>query len=125
MLQLGPPSLYYYCAVVLHSCIVLPPVGHSPNHEYHCCQLTRQSSCVSNFYHTFNVFTRLSLVIVCRRSKLKCAIAVDFFTCALFKDDQTLLDWLGFHWRRLGRCASLQTWSLIGLDSVGVHPSAL
>jgi hypothetical protein len=40
MLQAGPPSLHYYCAVVLHSCIVLPPVGHSSNHEYHCCQLT-------------------------------------------------------------------------------------
>jgi len=40
MLQAGPPSLHYYCAVVLHSCIVLPPVGHSSNHQYHCCQLT-------------------------------------------------------------------------------------
>jgi len=39
LLQAGPPSLHYYCAVVLHSCIVLPPVGHSSNHEYHCCQL--------------------------------------------------------------------------------------
>jgi hypothetical protein len=46
MLQAAPPSLHYYCSVVLHSCIVLPPVGHSSNHEYHCCQLTRQSSCV-------------------------------------------------------------------------------
>ena len=45
MLQAGPPSLHYYCAVVLHSCIVLPPVGHSSNHDYHCCQLTRQWSC--------------------------------------------------------------------------------
>ena len=52
----GPPSLHYYCAVVLHSCIVLPTVGHSSNHEYHCCQLTRQSNCVSNFYRTFKVF---------------------------------------------------------------------
>ena len=40
MLQAGPPSLHYYCAVVLHSCILLPPVGHSSNHQYHCCQLT-------------------------------------------------------------------------------------
>jgi len=39
MLQAGPPSLHYYCAVVLHSCIVLPPVSHSTNHQYHCCQL--------------------------------------------------------------------------------------
>ena len=50
MLQAGPPSLHYYWAVVLNSCIVLAPVGHSSNHEYHCCQLTRQSSSVSNFY---------------------------------------------------------------------------
>ena len=56
MLQVGPPSLYYCCAVVLRSSIVLPPVGHSSNHEYHCCQLTGQSSGVSNFYHTFKVF---------------------------------------------------------------------
>jgi hypothetical protein len=63
MLQAGPPSLHYYCAVVLHSCIVLPPVDHSSNHEYHCCQLTRQSSCVSNFYRTFKVFIWLSVVV--------------------------------------------------------------
>jgi len=37
MLQAGPPSLHYYCAVMLRSCIVLPPVDHSSNH--HCCQL--------------------------------------------------------------------------------------
>jgi len=53
MLQVRPPSLHYYCAIVLHSCIVLPPVSHSSNHEYRCCHLTRQSSCVSNFYRTF------------------------------------------------------------------------
>ena len=40
MLQAGPPSLQYYCAVVLHSCILLAPAGHSSNHEYHCYQLT-------------------------------------------------------------------------------------
>jgi hypothetical protein len=62
MLQAGPPLLHYYCAVVLHSCIVLPPVGHSSNHEYHCCQLTIRSSCVSNSYRTFKVFIWLSLV---------------------------------------------------------------
>ena len=48
----GPPFLHYYCAVVLHSCNVLPPVGHSSNHECHCCQFKRQSSCVENFYRT-------------------------------------------------------------------------
>ena len=58
----GPPSLHYYCAVALQSCIVLPPVGHSSNHEYHCCQSTWQSSCVSNFHRTFKVFIWLSLV---------------------------------------------------------------
>ena len=58
----GPPFLHYYCAVVLHSCIVLPPLGHSSNHEYHCCQLTRQSSYISNFYRTVKVFIWLSLV---------------------------------------------------------------
>jgi hypothetical protein len=47
-------------AVVLHSFIVLPPVGYSSNHEEHCCQLTRQSSCVSNFYRTFKVFIWIS-----------------------------------------------------------------
>ena len=62
-----PPSLHYYCAVVLHSCFLLPPVGHSSNYEYHYCQLTRQSSCVSNFYRTFKVFVWLSLVH-CNRS---------------------------------------------------------
>jgi hypothetical protein len=62
MLQLGLSSLHYYCAVMLHSSKVLPPVGHSSNHQYHCCQFTRQSSCVSNFYHTFKVFIWLSHV---------------------------------------------------------------
>ena len=41
MLQAGPPFLHYYCALVLHFCIVLPPVGHSSNHEYRCCQLKK------------------------------------------------------------------------------------
>jgi len=41
----GPLSLHNYCAVVLHSCVVLLSVGHSSNHQYHCCQLTKQSNC--------------------------------------------------------------------------------
>ena len=41
--------LKYYCAVALHSCILLPPVGNSSNHQYHCCKLTRQSRCISKF----------------------------------------------------------------------------
>ena len=64
ILQVGPPSLHYYCAVVLHSCILLPHVGHSSNHEYHCSQITRQSSCVSNFYRSFKVFIWLSLIYI-------------------------------------------------------------
>ena len=44
----GPPSLHYYCAVVLHSCTVLPPVGHTLNHQYHCCQLTDHRAVVRN-----------------------------------------------------------------------------
>jgi hypothetical protein len=63
MLQAGPPSLHYYFAVVLHSCIILPLVGHSSFHEYHYCQLTRQTSCFLNFYCTFKVFIWISLVI--------------------------------------------------------------
>ena len=51
MLQVGPPFLHYYCAVVLHSCIVLPRVGHSSNHQYHCCQLKRQAGPPSLHYY--------------------------------------------------------------------------
>ena len=36
----GAASFTLSLRVVLHSCIVLPPVGHSSIHEYHCCQLT-------------------------------------------------------------------------------------
>ena len=61
--QAGPPFVHYYWAVMFHSCIVLPPVGHSSNHEYHCSHLTRQSNCVSIFYRTFKVFIWLSLVL--------------------------------------------------------------
>ena len=64
MLEVGPPSLHYCCAVVLHSSIILPPACHSSNHEYHCCQLTGQSSGVSNFYHTFKVFIWLTFISI-------------------------------------------------------------
>ena len=63
-LEVGPPSLHYYCVVVLHSCILLPSVGHSSNHEYHCRQLTRKLSGVSNLYCTFKVLIWLSLVYI-------------------------------------------------------------
>ena len=49
MLQAGPPSLHYYCAVVLHSCIVLPPVSHTSNHQYHCCQLADNRAVIRIF----------------------------------------------------------------------------
>jgi hypothetical protein len=62
MLQVGQPSLHYCCAVMLRSSIILPPVSHSSNHEYHCCQLKEQLSSVSNFYHTFKVFIWLCLI---------------------------------------------------------------
>jgi hypothetical protein len=62
LLQAGPPPLHYYCAVVLHSCIVLPPVSHSSNPEYRCCERTKRSNGVLNLYHTFKVFMWLSLV---------------------------------------------------------------
>ena len=62
--EAGPLFLHYYCTIVLHSCIALLPVCHSSNHEYHCCQLTRQSSCVSNFYSTFKVFIWLFVVVI-------------------------------------------------------------
>jgi hypothetical protein len=65
MLQAGPPPLHYYFAVVLHSSIILPPVSHSSYHEYHYCQLTKQTSCVLNFYCTFEVFIWISLVNEC------------------------------------------------------------
>jgi len=42
----------------------MPPVSHSSSHEYHFCQLTRHSSCVSNFNRTFTVLIWLSLVYV-------------------------------------------------------------
>jgi len=32
VLQAEPSSLHYYCTVMFHSCIVLPPVGHTSNH---------------------------------------------------------------------------------------------
>jgi len=63
MLQVGPPSLHYCCAVVLRSSIVLPPVGQSSKHEYHCCQLTGQSRGVSNFYHTLKFFIGLTFIL--------------------------------------------------------------
>ena len=64
MLQAGPPSLYYYCAVVLHSCIVLPPVGHSSNHQYHCCPLTENRAVIRIFIALLDLLMCLSLVYI-------------------------------------------------------------
>jgi len=92
MLQEGPPFLHYSCVVVLHSCILLPPVGHSSNHEYHCCQFTRQSSCVSNFYRTFKFFIWLSVVFnnccfsktkMVTRTLLNVTLYVQYLVCIM------------------------------------------
>jgi len=87
MLQVGPPFLHYRCAVVLRSSIVLPTVGHSSNHEYHFCQLTGQSSDVSNYYHTFKVSIWLSLFCyyfccMCNRTDLRWSL--HFVACVFF-----------------------------------------
>jgi len=71
MLQAGPPTLHYYCAVVLHSCIVLPPVCHSSNHQYHCCQLTDNRAMFRNVIALLMCFLWLSLVFVCDILKKK------------------------------------------------------
>ena len=113
MLQVGPPSLHYCCAVVLRSSILLPPVGHSSNHEYHCCQLTGQSSCVSNFYHTFNVFIWLTyvyrllqaLTLMCRCNAV-CGVPVflvagftNLSLCQYIDIDKKSLDTRCWTWR--------------------------
>jgi hypothetical protein len=57
VLQAGRPSLHCYCAVVLHCCIVLPPVSHFSNHEYHCCQLQDNSYVYTHsFCHGFGAY---------------------------------------------------------------------
>jgi len=99
MLQAGPPSLHYYCTIVLHSYIVLSPVGHSSNHEYHCFQLTKQSSCVSNFYRTFNVFVWLALVL--------------FLTWLVIFRVSCILLVSGFWWVK---CQSSQSWFYVAVS---------
>jgi len=42
--------------------IVLPPVGHSSNHDYHRWNLQDSRACGSNFYRAFKVFIWLSLI---------------------------------------------------------------
>jgi hypothetical protein len=106
MLQAGPPTLhYYYFAVVLHSRIILPSVGHSSYHEYHYCQLTRQTSCFLNFYCTFNVFIWISLVfVVCvDLAKDICCFSVytllELLVVCVDPDGVICLCW--HYWRRL------------------------
>ena len=74
MFQAGSPSLHYYCTVVLHSCIVLPPVGHSSNHQYKCCQLTKQSTVFRIFITLlrFSFDSPLYIAISLTRSLLSC-----------------------------------------------------
>jgi len=48
---------------MMHSCIVLQPVGHSSILKYHGCQLTRQSSCASNFYRTLKAHIIMATVL--------------------------------------------------------------
>ena len=54
MLQSGPPTLHYYCAVVLHSCIVLLPVGHSSNHQHHLKWTVTIPLCTRNRFIKLN-----------------------------------------------------------------------
>ena len=81
--------LHYCCAVMLYSCIVLPPVGHSSNREYHYCQLTGQLSHVSKFYRTFKVLTGLSLVCVSPVLSLKPVFCPHTVICVLWTDLRT------------------------------------
>ena len=64
MLQVGR-HLY---TIAAPSCCVPPSYCHLSatfqNHEYHCCQRTGQSSGVSNFYHIFKFFMRLTFVLL-------------------------------------------------------------
>jgi len=57
MLQAGGPlSLHYYCAIVLRSCFVLPPVGHSLNHEFIVVNLQDNRA----MFRTFITLSRFS-----------------------------------------------------------------
>ena len=84
MLQAGPSPLRYYGAVVLHSCAILQPVGHSSNHKYNCFQLTKQSSCVRNFYHSFMVYIWLSIVALDSYAPYQCCLLVTLYSCHQF-----------------------------------------
>jgi len=86
VLQAQPPSLHYYCAVVLHSCIILPHFGHSSNHEYHCRQLTENRA----VFRIFNALLRHSvdslwyftlwytIVLMCTTYCYTCSVLVCF-----------------------------------------------
>jgi len=119
----GPPSLHYYCAVLLHSRIVLPPAGHSSNHEYHCCQLTWQSSCVSIFYHTFNIFIWLSLE--CIVISLIRDDSVTTQNVWFFRRDLKILECKNFLWvRRRPDCSPAASFTncVMTLRLLKVHP---
>ena len=57
-------AFHLYCAVLLHSCILLPPVGHSANHQYRSCQLEGNRAAFRIFIALLKFFIRLSLVYV-------------------------------------------------------------
>jgi len=70
--QMKPLNMFYlviYWTPKVHNdliflcSIVLPPVGHSSNHGYHCWNLQDNRAVVRIFYRTFKVFIGLSLVI--------------------------------------------------------------
>ena len=99
--------------------IVLPPVGHSSNHQYHCCQLTRQSSCGSNFYRTFKVFIWLSLVfLILRRTEWDIVINVHRSSY------KAPIICIRFQWKLnfLNRfLKNTQTWNSMKVHSVGAR----
>ena len=79
MLQAEPPSLHYYCAVVLHSCIVLPPVGHSSNHQCHCCELTDNRAVLRIFSALFKFSFDCPSYIMCNKNTPIVTVKINTF----------------------------------------------
>jgi len=71
---------------------------------------------ISDVSHMFHLFQRnlLPHIITCKRSKLKFSAAVDFFTCALFKEYWIYADTIGLDF--VGVQTPARHYSLIGLD---------
>ena len=87
MLQAGPQSLHYYCVVVLHSCIVLPPAGHSSNHEYHCRQLTTDNWAVFQIFITLLRFPFDSPLYISLTEKIRFTSSHIFFIVPLQRQE--------------------------------------